>query len=249
VAQDWKKAVEWYEKAAEQGHKDAKVSYERCLKYIIKQTEKPTEDTKTNSDKSLLDSVYTTVSFPAGGGGVLSNGTIVYPHEINLSDLISSAESGDVIAQRELGRRYSGGIGLERDMTKAEYWCEKASEQGDIEALHLIASFYGSFLTAAANKDPVRCAYWDERAATLGYIDSQVNTAVNYALGYGVKQDWSVAAYWFKKAADQGHKEAKKSYEEILKSSHILTPALQELMSKVEPNKSSKVILRGWDAL
>ena len=53
--------------------------------------------------------------------------------------------------------------------------------------------------------------------AVKGDPDYQYSLGMCYKYGYGVKVDINKALYWFKKAADQGHKQAGRVYRFMLK--------------------------------
>lgn len=49
--------------------------------------------------------------------------------------------------------------------------------------------------------------------AVKGDMEYQYSLAMCYKYGYGVKEDKEKALFWFKKAADQGHKQAERVYK------------------------------------
>ncbi len=53
--------------------------------------------------------------------------------------------------------------------------------------------------------------------AVKGDPDYQYSLAMCYKYGYAVKPDTKKALYWFKKAADQGHKQAERVYNFMIK--------------------------------
>jgi TPR repeat protein len=53
--------------------------------------------------------------------------------------------------------------------------------------------------------------------AVRGDRDYQYSFAMCYKYGMGVKQDYNKALYWFKKAGDQGHLQARQVYHYMLK--------------------------------
>src|ERR1700685_31171 len=48
-----------------------------------------------------------------------------------VKELQGSAEQGDINAQRELGYRYSSGIGVPQNYTEAAKWYRQAADRGD----------------------------------------------------------------------------------------------------------------------
>ena len=51
--------------------------------------------------------------------------------------------------------------------------------------------------------------YWTSRRAEQGCAEAQNDMGEFYAKGQGVAQDYGKAAEWYRKAAQNGHKEAR----------------------------------------
>ena len=51
---------------------------------------------------------------------------------------------------------------------------------------------------------------WFREAADAGDVGALYNVGVLYEHGYGVPQDSTQAAIWYRKAADSGHEPSKK---------------------------------------
>ena len=54
-------------------------------------------------------------------------------------------------------------------------------------------------------------------AAQQGDADSQFAVGLCYECGCGVEIDYSSAREWYERAAEQGHKEAKKAFKKLKK--------------------------------
>ena len=108
--------------------------------------------------------------------------------ELSKSDKeLSAAKSGDVNSQFSLGLQYYIGIlGRKKDEAEALIWFKKAAAKG-----HQQAQYYIHLIGAK------KCN-----------TNSQFLVAQDYEHGRGVTQDKQAAISWYKKAADQGHKEA-----------------------------------------
>ncbi len=78
-----------------------------------------------------------------------------------------------------------------------------AAHQGKADAQYCIGWLY-SFGDAGFPKDYEKAARWFRKSAEQGDIDAQVNLAIMYQQGDGVKQSFKNAVEWFQKAADQG---------------------------------------------
>ena len=126
------------------------------------------------------------------------------PEEIR--ELRKQADSGDAIAQNNLGTRYSDGNGVKQDYEKALYWYRKSAEQGNAWAQYHIGIAYNF-----GNGVPVDykiAAEWKEKAANAGNADAQRAIGFCYENGKGVQKDAIKAVYWYKKAAEQGEETA-----------------------------------------
>ncbi len=107
-----------------------------------------------------------------------------------------AAEQNDPGAQLALGLIYETGRGVPRNLEQAEAWYAHArlneTTKGDA-----VKSYY----EASANEaDDANAKFW------LGWI---------YEHGRCIDQNNTIATEWYKKAAEQGHEEAKSRLEEI----------------------------------
>lgn len=116
------------------------------------------------------------------------------------------AEQGDAEAQYQLGLRYQGGVGVERNATRAQAWLQKAAEAGHAKAQYALALL----LRQQANQaDGAMALRWQEKAAQQGNREAQYGLGLMYANGQYVQADTQRARFWFGEAADRGHLAAK----------------------------------------
>ena len=101
------------------------------------------------------------------------------------------AEAGDEIARANLG------------FTQAVNLFQKAAEQGESEAQHLLGAMYHD--GEGVPQDYSKAFMWYRKAAEQGMVDAQFNLGFAYENGEGVPQDNAEAVKWFRKAAEQGH--------------------------------------------
>ena len=104
--------------------------------------------------------------------------------------------------QYSLALCYQSGKGVEKNLEKAVYWCNKAAEQGYSQAQHSLAACYHN--GTGVNQDLQKAVYWYTKAAEQGNSYAQTNLGVCYDSGTGVSKDLQKAVYWFTKAAEQG---------------------------------------------
>ena len=89
----------------------------------------------------------------------------------------------------------------EANIEMALKWLTLASDNDDTAAMEFLSKYYAQF-----KDDGYMKLYYLTKAAILGYPLAMNNLAVMYASGQYVTLNNHYAYYWFKKAADNGHK-------------------------------------------
>ena len=109
------------------------------------------------------------------------------------------------LPRRNIGSRhfYEKGLGVARDLDKAQALYQKAAVQGNIRAMHNLAVLAADG-GDSGRPDYATAAHWFKQAADYGVRDSQYNYAVLLARGMGVQQDFVASYVWFAVAAKQG---------------------------------------------
>ena len=105
---------------------------------------------------------------------------------------------GNTKEQCELGLEYYKGIIINKDISEAIYWLDKAAIKGDETAMFYLGEIYDQ---VEDYQDICKAVYWYRKAAEAGDSDAQYNLAICYEHGDGVEKDFSKAVYWWKKAA------------------------------------------------
>jgi hypothetical protein len=116
----------------------------------------------------------------------------------------AAAEAGQAEAQFDLGLLYAQGLGTRRDLTEAANWYRKAAEQGNAQAEFALGQMYSRGW--GAPRDTVDAMRWMQMANDP--VSDGPPTEWARIEGYGIEQDQKQAAYWYEKAAEQGHPEA-----------------------------------------
>ena len=119
---------------------------------------------------------------------------------------LAKAQSGGRDYQYGVGSLYSDGLGVEKDLSAAFRWFERAAAQGHVQALAAVGAAYATgegveidyrsarkYLCKAAKKGDSRAL---ER---LGYL---------YENGYGVRRNYSAAVSKYKMSASNGNSAA-----------------------------------------
>src|SRR3989441_592974 len=122
--------------------------------------------------------------------------------EKRLAQLQKEADSGDAVAQYDLGRMYYKGEGVPKDAAKAAEWHQKAAAQGHAEAQRGLGWIYAN--GEGVPKDVAKAVEWYQKAAARGHAEAQCGLGGMYYEGEGVPKDDAKAAEWHQKAAAQG---------------------------------------------
>lgn len=142
-----------------------------------------------------------------------------------------AAERGHAGAQYHLGLVYALGHGVARNQAEGAAWERKAAEQGNTSAQYRLADRYA--WGKGVPKSRLQAEAWYRKAAEKGHAPSQFELAKMYlndaiqeqakiftddpSKMYQGKRHWSVGVFdktaeaesWGRKAANQGHEEAK----------------------------------------
>ena len=93
---------------------------------------------------------------------------------------LAEARKGNVKAMYQTAIRYHMGMdGLAKDEKKAQYWAEKAGNEGYVKAMMLAGQTYDDLET---KKFDSRRIYWFKKAAETGDIEAMGRTRDTYSL-------------------------------------------------------------------
>ena len=203
VSQDYIKAGEWYEKAADAGDDDA--MRELGVLYangqgVAQDYAKAREWYEKAADK--------------GDAAAMTSLGVLYHNGLGVAQDYAkarewyekAADKGDATAMRNLGVLYANGQGVAQDYAKAREWYEKAADRGEADAMRILGVLYDSGQGVA--QDYAKAREWYERAAEKGDAAAMTALGVLYDNGQGVVPDYAKAREWFEKAADLGDADA-----------------------------------------
>jgi len=111
----------------------------------------------------------------------------------------SSAEQGYPPAEYLYGGSFREGRW--KNPKQLVYWWTKAAEQGNVHAQLWLGLLYEQGRDDV-KRDYVEAFKWLSMAAKQGQPDAQVALGQMYENGEGVPQDYGLAAYWYRQAAD-----------------------------------------------
>lgn len=83
--------------------------------------------------------------------------------ERSLEELKANAESGDTASQLSLSDKYAKGLGVEKDLEKANLWLRRAASEGNVIAQYNLARKSEAGIDMPVNKD--EALNWYSQAA------------------------------------------------------------------------------------
>jgi len=116
-------------------------------------------------------------------------------------ELVQKAESGDALAQYNLGRAYLHGKGVTGDYKEAVKWFIKSAEQGNSFGQNAQGVCYRDGL--GVSKDEKEAVKWFIKSAEQGNMKAQYNLGRCYQTGGGVPRNEKEAVKLYTKAAEQ----------------------------------------------
>ena len=131
---------------------------------------------------------------------------------------LKSSEQGNRFAQFSLANLYYYGSGVEKNLSQAFLWYMKSAAQGQPYAAYSVAQMYAN--GEVVNKDEVQAqSYYKQSLADFQKLeaDKQVDDNMFYKmgrmfrLGLGIEIDIQKAIDYFKRAANLGNKNAKRT--------------------------------------
>lgn len=129
------------------------------------------------------------------------------PSEVGNIELRQAAANGDEVALFEVGRRYTDGVGVNRDLGEASKWYELSASAGFGPAQYRLGNFYEK--GHGVKRDLKLASEWYVKAADAGNALAMHNLAVINATGVVTEEpDMKTAVSWFTRAADLGVKDS-----------------------------------------
>lgn len=114
--------------------------------------------------------------------------------------MLTLAEQGDSQAQYAAGWMYDTGKGLIKDKSKAQYWYQKAADQGNVLAKQVLGNLY--YFNKIPSDDPKTGIEYLKTAA-LENKNNDAAVKVAHYYHYDVR-DGQQALNWYRKSAELG---------------------------------------------
>ena len=211
IEKDYGEAVDWYKKAAEQGHAKAMRNLGKmyddgvwahrnvveAVKWYVEAAVKGDKVAKTSLGKLAADedtapfvSLYAKTAFE---NEEWKRGVV--------AALSTDMSNRDL--QSWLAYCYIEGKGVEKDEDEAFKWCRKAAEGGNFWSMNKLGLMYE--FGDGTEKNLEKAFRWYKAAAENGHAGGQYNLGDMYEFGKGTEQDLAAAFKWYKASAEKGN--------------------------------------------
>ena len=195
-------AIEWYEKAAQNGYIPAmnrlgEIFYRGLGTELDRKRGKIYYHQAANLGDKVAQFKY---------GSILYEEARIfkfYPKARHY--LVQSAQQSYAPAQSLLGRLYLS-PGIQQNYHLAQRYLHDAAAQSDILSLTTLGEMYR--YGQGVKPDLKRSFQYYYRAAQLGNVEAQALVGLSYQVGNGTPQNYQQAAYWYNRAASQGNFQA-----------------------------------------
>ncbi|KAG0278942.1 hypothetical protein BGZ95_002717 [Linnemannia exigua] len=203
VAQDYRTSVDWYLKAAEQGHVVAQANVGAAYEQGPFQGLGVAQDDERALKWSSRAAQHGSTSAQHLMGMLHEHGRGVPQDDFKaITWYLRAARQQHIDAQRKVAEMYEEGRGAPKDQTRAVEWYLKAASQGHERSQYLVGNAYME--GKGVEKDSSKAVEWYLKAAAQGHIQSQGKIAEAYERGEGVPKDLSKAMEWYNKARNTG---------------------------------------------
>jgi TPR repeat protein len=176
VKQDFEKALYWYSKASQQGSLEADI--EIAWLYI-----------KGNAVEKNI-----------------SKGLSILQKIANMDNKDQKHQNAISSSQSVLGKIFSEGLIVKKDIEKGLKWFIKSTENSDFNTLFLGLNYERGM--HGLSKDYKQAIKWYRKSAENNFPPGQYKLGQMYFKGYGVVKDYNKAFKWSRKAAYAGFNKA-----------------------------------------
>ena len=197
VDRDVAEAVNWFRKAAEQGHPGGQHELGFRYRYgegVPQDTKEAVKWFRSAAEQGLAPAQCELGLCYLHGIGVPKD------FEKSVEWFRKAAEQGFAPGQHELGFRYYHGDGVPQNRVEAYGWIRKAAEQDFLPSMHELGLCY--LRGTGVVQDEAEAMKWLHKAADQGDIRTLDFFASRYLRGIGVPQDVAEAMKWYRKLAD-----------------------------------------------
>jgi TPR repeat protein len=203
VPKDYKEAMRWYLKAADQGSAAAQLNI--GLMHENGRGVKRNYAEAMRWYKLAAEQTYTAAFIALGNMYVTGNG-VQQAYAEALSWYRKAADQGIAEAQSAVGEYYENGKGVQQDHAEALSWYRKAADQGHAGAQYSIGQLYEK--GEGVEQDDAKALSWYLEAAKDNGPNSPYHIGLFYADCRAVPRDLGLARAWMERAMTHGSAEA-----------------------------------------
>jgi len=202
VTRDFGKAIEYYQKAAENNHSASIYDIGFLIEYTYS-TKRHKEATEYFLKAAEMGNIYAqsvmASKYIIGSGVEVDKEKAAYWEE-------QAAKQGNIDSIKETANKYYSGEGVDKNFEEAIKWYQKAIDAGDHESIYLLGKMHEDGEGFDKDFDKALALY--TQAAELGYDEAQNELADIYYKGIRERKDYKKSFKWAKKAAEQGFADA-----------------------------------------
>ena len=221
IEKDYGEAVDWYKKAAEQGHAKAmrnlgKMYDDGVLAHRdVVEAVKWYVDAAVKGDKIAKGALGKLAADEDTAPFVSLYAKTAFDNEEWKRGIVAalSTDMSNCTLQMWLAYCYSKGNGVEKNEDEAFKWCRKAAEGGNFWSMNKLGLMYE--FGEGTEKDLEEAFKWYKASAEKGDSAGQYHLGDMYEHGKGTAKNAKLAVEWYAKAAKQGSKDAQKALERI----------------------------------
>ena len=207
---DYKEALVWYKKAADNGNSKAmgNIGYLYLHGFgVTKDVEEAEKWYARSAEEGNAISQYNLGVSYQDGKGVEENKNKAEALFLKAhSGLIKESKEGNSRSQYTLGLSYLNGYGVKKDLSEAMRWFNAAANRGNRQAQFMVARCY---LKEEPIKDYSRAFKWFCISAIQGESNAQRMLGSMYYYGHFVAKNIKESVKWIGLAANQGNARAK----------------------------------------
>ena len=204
---DYREAVHWFRKAAEQEHAEA--AYHLGLMLLFGDDDGENFDEKESAKWMIFAAEHNHEDAFFDAGWMLHEGFGIERDDVKAVDYYrKAAKKNNPEAINGLGCMYANGFGVKKDEVFAFRYFKLGAKLGWAPTKTNLAICYKKGIGTEADLD--EALYWMREAAEEDEeATAQFNLGLWYLNGELFEQGDEMAIYWIEKAANQGHKYAK----------------------------------------
>lgn len=213
IQRNYKEALFWLNKAADDGNVDALSSIALCyyggfgVEQNYKQALEWYKKAAEKGDGNALHMIGTCYMYGLGVKMSTSKAIKYYQEAV---------DKNCIYAMTDLANCYYNGLGVKCNKPKAVALWTQAAELGESSAQLQLSSCYAK--GDGVDKDQEKSIYWCKKAAEQGNAQAQYKYA-NFCID---SDNYEEAAIWLLKASNQGHEQAKNQLELVTDFMHYI---------------------------